>query len=97
MSLNKTNSDLEPLIESQSAAVKNSRWRFNRKVKLPGLISRRRDPKAYQEKCGRIRLGAILCAFAFLVIYLSNLKPYQHMMIVRIPDDDNSLPGPKGI
>lgn len=95
MSLNK-NPDLEPLIESAGAA-NSSRWRFNRKVKIPGLINRRRDPtKTYQEKCGKIRLGVILCAFAFLLIYLSNLKPYQHLMVVRIPEDDPSMPGPKG-
>jgi hypothetical protein len=97
MSLNKVHPDLEPLIESSNPpAAKNSRWRFNKKVKLSGLILRRRDPKAYQEKCGRMRLLAILCAFAFLVIYLTNLKPYQNMMIVRIPEDDSNLPGPKG-
>lgn len=97
MSLNKTHPDLEPLIESSNApAGKNSRWRFNKKVKLAGLILRRRDPKS-QEKCGRVRLLAILCAFAFLLIYLSNLKPYQNMMIVRIPEDDSGVPGPRGI
>lgn len=100
MSLNRTNSaDLEPLIESQgigTAGKNNSKWRFNRKVKLPGL-NRRRDLKGYQEKCGRIKLGAILCFFALLVFYLSNIKSYQPMMIVRVPEDDASLPGPKGI
>lgn len=99
MSLNKTHPDLEPLIESQggSAAVKaNNKWRFNRKVKLPGL-NRRRDLKGYQEKCGRIKLGALLCFFALLVFYLSNIKTYQPMMIVRVPEDDANLPGPKGI
>jgi hypothetical protein len=96
MSLNKA--DLEPLIadSTTSPVAKNSRWRFNKKVKLSGLILRRRDPKAYQEKCGRMRLLAILCVFAFLVIYLTNLKPYQNMMIVRVPEDDINLPGPKG-
>jgi hypothetical protein len=98
MSLNKSHPDLEPLIETQNPSVagKNSRWRINKKVKLPGLVLRRRDPKAYQEKCGRVRLLAILCGFVFLVLYLTNLKPYQNMMVVRIPEDDNDLPGPKG-
>jgi hypothetical protein len=100
MSLNKAHPDLEPLIETgstASAGAKNNRWRFNKKVRLPGLALRRRDPKGYQEKCGRIRLGGILCAFTFLLIYLSNLKPYQHMTVVRIPEDDLTLPGPRGI
>lgn len=94
MSHNKIHPDLEPLIEAPNAAAaaKHNKWKFNRKVKLPGLI-KRRDLKGYHEKWGRIRLGGILCAFAFLVIYLSNLKPYQHV-VVRIPEDD--LPGPKG-
>lgn len=98
MSLNKTHPDLEPLIESQdagSAFKNNQKWRFNRKVKFPGL-NRRRDLKGYQEKCGRIKLGAILCFFALLVFYLSNVKTYQHMMVVRVPEDDANLPGPKG-
>lgn len=89
MPLNKTHPDSEPLIESKST-------KLNKKVKFSGLLTRRRDPKGYQEKYGRARLGAILCGFAFLLIYLINLKPYQHMMVVRIPDDDLSLPGPKG-
>lgn len=95
MSNSRTDSDLEPLIVSQeSPAAKNSKWRFNRKNKLFGF--KRREPKSHQEKWGRFRLGAILCAFAFLLIYLSNLKPYQHLMVVKIPEDDVSLPGPKG-
>lgn len=98
MSHNNSHPDLEPLLIESSGApgTKNRPWRFNKKVKLPGLILRRRDPKAYQEKCGRMRLLAILCAFAFLLIYLTNLKPYQNMMVVRIPEDDSNLPGPKG-
>lgn len=94
MSLN--NPDLEPLIETQNPSVagKNSRWRINKKTKLSGLI-RRRDPKAV-EKCGRVRLLAILCGFVFLVLYLTNLKPYQNIMVVKIPEDDTNLPGPKG-
>lgn len=100
MLLNNNHPDLEPLIvdsKNSSPSTKNNQWRFNKKVKLPGLL-RRRDPKAYQEKCGRIRLLLILCAFAFLLIYLSNLaKPYgADIMIVKIPPDDASLPGPKG-
>ncbi|KAG5678026.1 hypothetical protein PVAND_007734 [Polypedilum vanderplanki] len=89
-------SDLEPLIDVHTSRIaKNNRWRINRKVKIPGLgLKRRGDLKGYQEKCGRIRLLAILGAFCFLLIYLSNLKPYQHM-VVRIPEDDKSLPGPK--
>lgn len=100
MSLNMTHPDLEPLIESGGAgsvAKNNNRWRLNKKVRQAGQALRRRDSKGYQEKCGRLRLGGILCAFTLLLIYLSNLKPYQHMMIVRIPADDASLPGPKGI
>ena len=95
MSLN--NPDLEPLIETQNPSVtgKNSRWRITKKTKISGLI-RRRDPKAYQEKCGRVRLLAILCGFVFLVLYLTNLKPYQNIMVVKIPEDDKNLPGPKG-
>lgn len=99
MSLNKAHPDLEPLIESSHnvpATTKSNRWRFNKKLKLSGLILKRRDPKAYQEKCGRMRLLAILCAFGFLVIYLTNLKPYQNIMVVKIPEDDISLPGPRG-
>lgn len=97
MSLGKAHPDLEPLIESANApTTKSTRWRFNKKGKLSGLILRRRDPKAYQEKCGRVRLLAILCAFAFLLIYLTNLKPYQHMTVVKIPEDDSDVPGPKG-
>lgn len=95
MSLNKSHPDLEPLIETHNPS-KNSRWRINKKVKLSGLVLKRRDPKAYQEKCGRVRLLAILCAFVFLVLYLTNLKPYQNMMVVHIPEDDTNLPGPKG-
>ena len=99
MSPNKTHPDLEPLIESHGAGVaakNNNKWRFNRKVKFPGL-SRRRDLNGYQEKCGRIKLGAILCFFALLVLYLSNIKSYQNIMIVRVPEDDVNLPGPKGM
>jgi len=99
MSLNNNHPDLEPLIESSSpsaATASSAKWRFNKKTKLSGLILRRRDPKGYQEKCGRARLLAILGAFAFVLIYLSNLKPYQHM-VVRIPEDDKNLPGPKSM
>ncbi|CRL03323.1 CLUMA_CG016463, isoform A, partial [Clunio marinus] len=91
----------EPLLESSSLPpayeeiAKNNRWRINKKAKFSGLNLRRRDPKAYQEKCGRIRLLAVLCAFAFLLIYLTNLKPYQNMIVVRIPEDDQDIPGPK--
>lgn len=94
MSLNGKHPDLEPLIESTAPPIKNGRWRINKKVNIPGLISRRRDP-GYQERCGLVRLLAILGIFAFLLLYLTNLKPYQHM-IVRIPEDDKNLPGPKG-
>lgn len=89
---NKTHPDSEPLIAPPQIT------KFNKRGKFSGLLIRRRDPKGYQEKYGRVRLGAILCGFAFLLIYLTNLKPYQqHMMVVRIPDDDMSLPGPKGM
>lgn len=88
MSLNSSHSDLEPLIEVHTSAAKNGRTRVNsKKVKSSGLILRRRDHKGYQEKCGRARLLALLGAFGILLIYLSNLKPYQHL-VVRIPDDD---------
>lgn len=90
-----SNPDLEPLIDSHATTTKSSVWKFGRKVKLPGLILRRRDAKS-SERCGRIRLFAILGAFAFVLIYLSNLKPYQNM-IVHVPEDDKNLPGPKGI
>ena len=89
-----SNPDLEPLIDSHATTTKSSVWKFGRKVKLPGLILRRRDAKS-SERCGRIRLFAILGAFAFVLIYLSNLKPYQNM-IVHVPEDDKNLPGPKG-
>ena len=90
MSLNKNHPDLEPLIEVHTSAAKNGRPRVNsKKVKASGLNLRRRDSRGYryQEKCGRVRLLALLGAFGILLIYLSNLKPYQHL-VVKIPDDD---------
>jgi hypothetical protein len=88
MSLNSNHPDLEPLIEVHTSAAKNGRTRVNsKKAKASGLILRRRDHKGYQEKCGRARLLALLGAFGILLIYLSNLKPYQHL-VVKIPDDD---------
>ncbi|XP_070499360.1 uncharacterized protein [Chironomus tepperi] len=92
--INDLKADLEPLIDVHTTGTRNSRWKINKKLKSTGLLLKRRDSKGYQEKCGRIRLLAILGAFCFLLIYLSNLKPYQHM-IVRIPEDDKNLPGPK--
>lgn len=88
MSHNRSHPDLEPLIEVHTSAAKNGRPRVNsKKVKASGLILRRRDSRGYQEKCGRVRLLALLGAFGILLVYLSNLKPYQHL-VVRIPDDD---------
>lgn len=98
----KTNhQDSEPLlIDSSTSSVtsppiaKTNRYRINRK--LPGLNFRRRDSKGYQEKCGRIRLLIILCGFVCFLLYVTNLKPYQNLMIVKIPEDDANLKGPKG-
>lgn len=88
MSLNSNLSDLEPLIEVHTSATKSGRPRVNsKKTKATGSILRRRDLKGNQEKCGRARLLALLGAFGILLIYLSNLKPYQHL-IVKIPEDD---------
>lgn len=82
--------DLEPLIKSTEAtSSRNNQWRFNKKFRILGKT------KEAQE-CGRLRLGVILCGFTFLLIYLTNLKPYPHMMVVKIPEDDDNLPGPKG-
>lgn len=87
MSLSTNHSDLEPLIEVHTTAAKNNRPRVNsKKVKASGLL-RRRDSRGYQEKCGPVKLLALLGAFGILLIYLSNLKPYQHL-VVRIPEDD---------
>lgn len=95
----KVSQDSEPLIESSSTSpplAKNNRWRINKRA-IPGFNLRRKDPKGYQERCGRVRLLAILCAFVCFLIYLTNLKPYQNLVVVRIPEDDQNLPGPKGL
>jgi hypothetical protein len=91
------NQDSEPLIDSSLSLnsppiAKTNRFRNNRKLKLPALNFRRRD----QERCGRVRLLAILSCFVCFLIYVTNLKPYQNLMIVKIPEDDINLPGPKG-
>lgn len=99
MSHNKVSQDTEPLIESSTTSpplVKNNRWKINKRA-IPGFNLRRKDPKGYQERCGRVKLLAILCAFVCCLIYLTNLKPYQNLMVVRIPEDDQNLPGPKGL
>lgn len=98
MSHKSNNQDSEPLLIDSSSSVnsppiaKTNRFRNNRKLKLPALNFRRRD----QERCGRVRLLAILCCFVVFLLYVTNLKPYQNLMIVKIPEDDDNLPGPKG-
>lgn len=103
MSHSKISQDSEPLIEPSSTSsspplAKNNRWRsaIGRRS-LSGFNLRRKDAKGYQERCGRARLLVILCAFVCFLIYVTNLKPYQNLMVVRIPDDDLNLPGPKGL
>lgn len=88
----KSHPDLEPLIEVHtSGAAKGGRPRVNsKKVKASSLILRRRGSRSYynQEKCGRVRLLALLGAFGILLIYLSNLKPLNQHLVVKIPEDD---------
>jgi hypothetical protein len=90
--MSNNNPDLEPLIDTPSSLQV---WKNARKEKNAGLILRRRTEA---ERCGRIKVLGILGSFIFLLIYLSfatNLRQYQHM-VVKIPENDINLPGPKG-
>ena len=87
MEATNNNSLLEPLISTNGT----KHIKKEKKDKHSGLL-RKRDAKS-----SRIHIIGVLGFFIFLLIYLSfaqNLRPYQHM-IVRIPDDDVNLPGPK--
>lgn len=90
MEISHNNPDLEPLIASNTNGTKLIKK--EKKDKHFGL-SRKRDAKS-----SKLHIIGVLGFFIFLLIYLSfaqNLRPYQHM-VVHIPDDDITLPGPKG-
>uniref|UniRef100_A0A8D8IU74 (northern house mosquito) hypothetical protein n=1 Tax=Culex pipiens TaxID=7175 RepID=A0A8D8IU74_CULPI len=89
--------DWEPLLEPNGKAL----------PKRPtggtgGLAgtNRRETKSLYQEKWGRIRLG-VLVVLAFVTFYLSlstiTLRPVVHQMVVNVPEDDEDLPGPRGM
>lgn len=93
--------DWEPLLETTCG--KSNPPRRTGTGGGPGSIagSNRRETRSlYQEKCGRIRLG-VLVVLAFVTFYLSlssiTLRPVVHQMVVNVPEDDEDLPGPRGL
>lgn len=85
---NMTNSahdpDLDPLIKP---------------FRAKGIIINRREHRTHVEKWGRIRLG-IISICMFFVIYIcfavSTWSEQRPQIIVNIPPNDESLPGPIG-
>lgn len=85
--------DLDPLITRGAASIKPTNAK--------GLLNNRRDHRlSHLERWGRIRLVCLSMSL-FFVIYIcfsvgawSDQRP---QIIVRIPPNDDSLPGPKGL
>lgn len=79
--------DLDPLIRHSRTSTK-------------GIVINRREHRiTHVEKWGRIRLS-IISICLFFVIYIcfavSTWSEERRQIIVHIPPNDESLPGPKG-
>lgn len=79
--------DLDPLIKTSIGAK--------------GIVLNRREYRANSvEKWGRIRLAFISMALFFLIYIcfaVGSWSEQRPQIIVNIPPNDDSLPGPKGI